>query len=59
MTKLDVVSVHEAADMLHISRTTLWRYIKEGKISSLKYSTKKTLIKREELERFIRESEGR
>jgi excisionase family DNA binding protein len=57
MEELNVVSMQDAAKILHISRTTLWRYIKDGKISALKYSTKKVLIKLEELERFVRESE--
>jgi excisionase family DNA binding protein len=57
--ELDVVSMQDAAKILHISRTTLWRYIRDGKIPALKYSTKKVLIKREELERFVLESQKR
>ena len=57
MEELDVVPVQEAARILRVSRTTLWRYIKEGKISALKYSAKKILIRKKELERFIRDSE--
>jgi excisionase family DNA binding protein len=45
MEELNVVSMQDAAKILHISRTTLWRYIKDGKISALKYSTKKVLIR--------------
>jgi excisionase family DNA binding protein len=46
-----VVPAQEAARILHVSRTTLWRSIKEGKISALRYLTKKILIRREELDK--------
>lgn len=47
----------QAANDLKISRATLWRYIKQGKIAVIRYSAKKVLIRREEIERFIKEAE--
>jgi excisionase family DNA binding protein len=53
----NTVSVMQAANDLKISRATLWRYIKQGKIAVIRYSAKKVLIRREEIERFIKEAE--
>lgn len=53
----NTVNVMQAANDLKISRATLWRYIKQGKIAVIRYSAKKVLIRREEIERFIREAE--
>jgi excisionase family DNA binding protein len=53
----NTVNVTEAAKALKISRATLWRYIKQGRIAAIRYSAKKVLIRRGEIERFITEAE--
>lgn len=53
----NTVNVMEAARALKVSRATLWRYVKQGKIAIIRYSAKKVLIRREEIERFITEAE--
>ncbi len=57
MPEIDLIPIKDVPDILKISRMTLHRWIKEGKISVVKLSPKKVYIRREELERFIRESE--
>ena len=44
---------------MKVSKATLWRYIKRGKLSVVRYSERKVFIRREEVERFIRESESK
>lgn len=53
----NTVNVAEAAKILKISRATLWRYIKDGRLTAIRYSTKKVLIRREEIDRFIMQAE--
>ena len=42
---------------LRISKATLWRWIKDGKLTTVKLSERKIYVKTTEFERFIRESE--
>lgn len=50
-------TVKECMDQLRISRPTLYRFIKEGKIKPLKMG-KKTLFKESALEHFIKSLNG-
>jgi excisionase family DNA binding protein len=57
MGDIDLIPLKQAQEILKISNVTLWKWVKAGKISVVKLSPKKVYIRREELERFIRESE--
>jgi excisionase family DNA binding protein len=57
MEDMELIPLKDAQNILHISKVTLWKYVKQGKISVVRFSPRKVLIKKEELERFIRESE--
>jgi excisionase family DNA binding protein len=57
MLEIDLIPIKDVPDILKISRMTLHRWIKEGKISVVRLSGRKIFVRREELERFIRESE--
>jgi excisionase family DNA binding protein len=57
MADIDLIPLKKVREILNVSRMTLYRYIKEGKISVVKFSERKMFVKREELERFVRESE--
>ena len=57
MGDIDLIPLKRAQEILKISNVTLWKWVKAGKISVVKLSPKKVYIRREELERFVRESE--
>jgi excisionase family DNA binding protein len=57
MGEIDLIPLKQAQEILKVSNVTLWKWVKAGKISVVKLSPKKVYIRREELERFIRESE--
>ncbi|MBU1666941.1 helix-turn-helix domain-containing protein [bacterium] len=43
----------EASHYLGIGLSTLWYYVKQGKINSIKLSPRVTIFKKEELDNFI------
>lgn len=47
--------VSEAADALSVGKSTIWRWIHEGRVKSLKLGGR-TLIRREELMRLMDEA---
>lgn len=47
--------VDEAADSLGVGRSTVWRWIQEGRLKTLKLGGR-TLIRREELVRLLDEA---
>jgi excisionase family DNA binding protein len=57
MGDIDLIPLKQAQEILKVSNVTLWKWVKAGKISVVRLSPKKVYIRREELERFIRESE--
>jgi excisionase family DNA binding protein len=59
MNDIELIPLMEVRERLKISKATLWRWIKDGKLSTVKLSERKIYVKRNELERFIRESSGK
>jgi len=57
MNDINLIPLKEVRDKLRISKATLWRWIKDGKLLTVKLSERKIYVRKEELERFIRESE--
>ena len=57
MVDENLLTLDEVAKRLGISRVTLWRWVKDGKLSAVKLSQRTVYVRREELERFVRESE--
>lgn len=57
MVDESLLTLDEAAEKLGISKVTLWRWVKAGKLASVKLSRRVVYIRREELARFIRDSE--
>ena len=55
----DLIPLKEVPAILKVSKATLWRYIKQGKLSVVRYSERKAFIRKGEIERFLQESEGR
>ncbi len=53
-----MLTVKEATQYLKISKVTLYKLIKEGKIKPVKIG-KRTLIDKNDLDRLIEESKGR
>lgn len=43
----------EASHYLGVGLSTLWYYVKQGKIKSIKLSPRVTIFKKEELDNFI------
>lgn len=48
-----MLTVKEAANILGVSVHTVYRLIESGELSAVKVSLRKTMIKAEEIERFI------
>lgn len=48
-----MLTVREAANILGVSVNTVYRLIESGELSAMKVSPRKTMIKAEEIERFI------
>ena len=48
--------IKEAAEQLSIGKSTLWKYINQGKINSIKLSPGITVIAAAELERYVNEA---
>jgi excisionase family DNA binding protein len=57
MENIELVPLKEVQKVLHVSRATLWNWIQQGRISTVKLSPRKIYIRKGELERFVRESE--
>lgn len=47
------VTVAEAAELLKVSRSTLWRWIEQGKLPAYRLGQRRVLIKRDDLEKII------
>jgi len=47
-------TVSEAASVLDVSRTTVWRWIADGRLAAYRAGGRTIRIKREDLERFLR-----
>jgi predicted site-specific integrase-resolvase len=43
----------EVRDILKVSKVTLWKYMKDGKLKVVVFSQKKKLIKESDLKKFI------
>lgn len=57
MDGIDLIPLAEVRERLRISKATLWRWIKDGKLTTVKLSERKIYVREEELNRFIRDSE--
>jgi excisionase family DNA binding protein len=49
----DLISVREAAQLLRVSESTVWRWISDGTIRSHRVGKKRVYLKRSELERVV------
>ena len=47
----------EAAEYLSIGLSTVWHFVKQGKLTPIKISDRVTIFKKEDLDRFISEGE--
>jgi len=52
-----LIPLKDVPEILRVSKATLWRYVKQGKLSVVRYSERKVFIKKEELERFLQAAE--
>jgi excisionase family DNA binding protein len=52
-----LLTIEEVSRTIRVSRATLFKIIKGGRLAVVRLSPRKVLIRREELERFIRDSE--
>ena len=58
MENIDLIPLKEIQKTLKISRATLWNWIQQGTISTVRLSPRKMYVRREELERFVKEAEN-
>ena len=54
MTESGLMRIEEAADYLCVGKSTMWLYVKQGKITPVKLSGRVSVFQREELDRFIK-----
>ena len=57
MTDINLIPLKEVRSLLNISSVTLWKWVKQGKLSVVKLSPRKIYVKKEELDRFIQDSQ--
>jgi excisionase family DNA binding protein len=57
MEESDLIPLKDVPRFLKVSKVTLWKWIKDGRISTVRLSPRKIYVRREELERFVRENE--
>jgi excisionase family DNA binding protein len=57
MVDENFLTLKDVAERLGVSKVTLWRWIKDGKLSAIKLSQRTVYVRKDELERFIRASE--
>ena len=58
MEEDEYLTLLETSDLLHICRKTLYNYIKDKKIKIIRFSRKKVLVPKKELDKFIRRYYG-
>lgn len=51
-----MLTVKETASILSVSVHTVYKLINEGKLSSVRISSRKTVIKADEIERYLSEN---
>ncbi|MGA2110017.1 MAG: helix-turn-helix domain-containing protein [Syntrophorhabdales bacterium] len=56
MDTTELIPLKEVRAMLKVSKVTLWTWVKQGKLSTVKLSPRKVYVEKAELERFIKES---
>jgi excisionase family DNA binding protein len=57
MVDESLLTLQEAADKLGISKVTLWRWIKDGKLTAVKLSRRIVYVRKDEIDRFLKTSE--
>jgi excisionase family DNA binding protein len=57
MVDENFLTLKDVAERLGVSKVTLWRWVKAGKLSAVKLSQRTVYVRKDELERFIRASE--
>ena len=58
MDEMGLIPLKEVPELLKVSKVTLWKWIKEGRVSTVRLSARKIYVRREELQRFVREAEN-
>jgi len=53
MIREDYVSVDQAAELLKVSKSTLWRWITQGDVPAYRFGRRRVLLKRKDLDRLI------
>src|SRR6266851_1269640 len=52
------ITVDKAAELLEISKSTLWRWIKQGDIPAYRFGHRRVLIKQQDLDKLITPTRG-
>lgn len=52
--KQTLMSRDEAARMLHVDKSTLWRWEKDGRLKSIKIGPRRILYKREDVDELVK-----
>ncbi|MBA4389970.1 MAG: transcriptional regulator [Syntrophus sp. (in: bacteria)] len=55
MVDESLITLDEVAERLGISRVTLWRWVKDGKVPVVKLSQRKIYVRKVELEKLMTE----
>ncbi|MGD0662104.1 MAG: helix-turn-helix domain-containing protein [Syntrophorhabdales bacterium] len=57
MVDENLLTLKQVSERLGVSKVTLWRWIKDGKLSSVRLSQRTVYIRKEEVDRFLKASE--
>ena len=55
---MQLYRINEVAGKLGVAKSTVWLYLKQGRLKATKLSQRVTTISSDELERFIAEAAG-
>jgi len=57
MAEIELIPLKDVRNLLKVSKSTMWTWIEQKKLSIVKLSPRKIYVKKEELERFIKDNE--
>jgi excisionase family DNA binding protein len=57
MVDESLLTLSQTAERLGVSKVTLWRWIKDGKLAAIRLTQRTVYVRKEEVDRFLKASE--
>ena len=54
--KKELYPIEDTANILHVTKWTIYRLVKSGKLKNVRYNTRTQFFRRDEIERYAREN---